>query len=165
MASAAIWATAAAHRITASETTGVGSIGTVLVVQDTSERFATEGVKVHVISTGPNKGAGAPGAEITDDQLEALRTRVDDLNKHFLSAVRDGRKLRGERLQAVTDGRVWIAERAQALGLVDAVSSMDDALQDFRNSLERAAKRRTSRTRAFAARTALTEAELRARGH
>lgn len=157
MASAALWATAAAHRITASPTTEIGSVGTVLVVQDRSEKFATEGVKVHVISTGPNKGAGAPGAEVTDAQLEALTQRVVDLNAHFLAALSEGRRLKGAKLDAVTDGRVWIAERAQGLGLIDAVASMDEALGSFRRSLARASRQRSTRA-------ALTDARLRASG-
>lgn len=164
MASAAVWATAAAHRITASATTEIGSVGTVLVVQDTSEKYATEGVKVHVISTGPNKGAGAPGSELTPEHLEALTERVRNLNEHFLAALSEGRKLRGARLDAVTDGRVWIAEQARGLGLIDAVSSMDEALLHFRRSLAQAAGKRRSASAAARARMALVDAELRAEG-
>lgn len=147
IASAALWAGVAAERITASRTTEIGSIGTMLVIEDLSRAAEESGVEVIVISTGAMKGAGAPGTEITSEQREMFQQRVDNLNTHFLSAVSDGRRLRGDRLEAVSDGRVFIAEQARELGLIDDIMSGDDALASFRRSLR---QRAASRSRAAA---------------
>jgi signal peptide peptidase SppA len=128
-ASAAYWVASQARRVTAAPTAEVGSIGTVAVVADTSGAAALEGVKVHVIATGPFKGAGFDGAPITDDQLATIRDRVVALNEHFLAAVAGGRKVSPEKVRNDwADGRVWIAGTAKSMGLVDGVERFDAAL-------------------------------------
>lgn len=130
-ASAAYWAASQAARITVNPTGQVGSIGTVAVLFDESERFEAAGVKTHVVSTGAIKGAGAPGAPITAEQLEHVRELVEDLNGHFLAAVGKGRKLGAKKLRAVSDGRTFIGRKALEAGLVDAVGSVDDAIREL----------------------------------
>ena len=103
----------------------VGSLGVVTQVVDTSGAMDKAGVKVHVISTGPYKGAGADGAPVTDEQLADMQGRVDDLNELFIAAVRDGRGMDEKELRTLFDGRVHISEKAQRLGLIDAVQSFD----------------------------------------
>lgn len=63
-ASAAYWVAAQADAIYANETAFVGSIGTYCVVQDLSRMAANVGIEVHVLSTGPFKGAGYPGTAV-----------------------------------------------------------------------------------------------------
>lgn len=157
LASAAVWISAAAERITASPTTEVGSVGTLLVVEDRSAQAEKEGVVVHVISTGAFKGAGVEGSAVTEEHLAFFRERVAALNEHFLQALREGRKLTGTRLEAVSDGRVHIADRAQQLGLIDAVKPLDEAVASFRRSLDqrRASQGRKARVAALGLEAAL----------
>lgn len=124
-ASAAYWVASQARRVTANTTGRVGSIGTLLVLDDTSGMYAARGIKVHVISTGKFKGAGTEGAPITDEQVEMFREGVNDLNEHFILGVAMGRGMSAEKVRAIADGRVHIAEKAKQLGLIDAVESLD----------------------------------------
>jgi len=149
-ASAAFWVASQARRITANRTAEVGSIGTVAVVEDFSALFEKEGIKVHVISTGDMKGAFAFGTEVTEEMLDMIKEQVSDLNDHFQEAVAKGRKLNTEQLASVSDGRVFIAEKAQALGLIDSISTLDDAVAEmssFTSDKEKATAR-TNRMRA-----------------
>lgn len=130
-ASAAYWVASQADSIAANPTSEIGSIGTMAVVEDTSGRMDRLGVKVHVLSTGPYKGAGADGAPISEATLAYLHERVQDLNGHFLRAVQQGRRLSGEALVAVSDGRVHIAEKARAFRLIDRVQSLEDTLDQL----------------------------------
>ncbi len=129
-ASAGFWAASQARRITANRSALVGSLGTYGVIEDTSEQAKAEGVKVHVISTGPQKGAFVDGAPVTTAQLAAYQTLIDDLNGLFMQAVQAGRKMSPEQTAALFDGRVHIAEKAMGLGLIDAVQSFDQSLAD-----------------------------------
>lgn len=158
IASAAFWVASSASKITAGRTTFVGSIGVLMAVQDLSERAANEGIAVHVISTGPMKGAGVPGSEITDEQLKMFQSDVDAIGREFFSAVREGRRMGAKRFEAVSDGRVFAAEEAHGLGLIDGVMSGDEALMQFRKSLQSRAGR--GRTRAQLSESRLTLAEL-----
>lgn len=133
--SAAYWVGSQARHIAAGPTALVGSIGTVAVVEDSSGAMDRAGIKVHVVSTGKHKGAFADGAPITDEQLEALQVEVDDLNDHFLAGVAEGRHMTIEQVQGVADGRVHIASKAKDLGLIDAVQSLDQTLQDISQEL------------------------------
>lgn len=130
-ASAAYWVASQARRITANAPAEVGSIGAVAVLVDSSEAAANVGIKVHVISTGEFKAAGAPGTKITDAQLAMFQERIDDAFEFFLVGVERGRGLTGRDLAAVATGRVWVAEKALRLGLIDSVMSWDEAVQQF----------------------------------
>jgi signal peptide peptidase SppA len=126
-ASAAYWVASQAQRITANATAMVGSIGTYAVVHDMSGMAEMEGIKVHVISTGEFKGMGIPGTVVTDKQLAYMQERIDGLNEHFLKGVTTGRGMPRSQLNDIADGRVFIALKAMGLGLIDAVSSFDQA--------------------------------------
>ena len=126
-ASAAYWVASQANRITANATGEIGSIGTVAVVEDTSEAAEMAGVKVHVISTGAYKGAFVDGAPVTDEHLEYLRERVESLNSYFQAAVKAGRGFDAAALGAVSDGRVFGAKEARRLGLIDGIETQEDA--------------------------------------
>jgi signal peptide peptidase SppA len=138
-ASAALWVASQASRISANSTASVGSIGVFAVLYDESERMDAEGVKVHVISTGEHKGAGAPGAPITDAQLADFQAHVDGINNHFRAAMTTGRA-HDDRfdIDAVSDGRTFLASDARALGIIDAVNSADGAMRALISSVNRA---------------------------
>ena len=128
VASAAVWASMGADHISVNPTALFGSIGTLLVVTDTSAAFEQRGVKVHVISTGPFKGAGTPGAPISQEQLDKFQSLVTSLNGHFVNAVQAGRSLSGDQVQQVATGELFSADQAKSLGLVDSIGTFEDAL-------------------------------------
>lgn len=156
MHSAALWAGVQAQRVTASPMTEIGSIGTVASVADTSGAAEQQGVKVHVVSTGPLKGAFTPGTEITDEQIDYLQKRVDEMNQFFLEAVKNGRGMPIAKVRELATGEDWMAAEAKEHGLIDAVMSRDDAVTMFRRELRSrdAASRASSDARLRAAKIA-----------
>lgn len=130
-ASAAYWIASQARQIFANEMAMVGSIGTVAVLEDLSKAAEMKGIKVHVVSTGEFKGAGVPGAPITDAQIAHVQERVDDLNEHFLKAIKTGRNMGIDAVRKLADGKVHIAAKAQAMGLIDGVQSIDKTLRQL----------------------------------
>ena len=130
-ASAAYWIASQTSRITTNATGMVGSIGTFAVITDSSGAADQLGFKVHVVRAGDFKGAGTPGTEITKEQLAEFQRNVDALNEHFLAAVASGRKMSAKQIKEMADGRVHVGTEALSLGLVDAVSSFDEALSEL----------------------------------
>ena len=124
-ASAAYWVASQATTISVNRTGEVGSIGVMTALVDTSEAMAAAGVRVIPITTGPLKGTGMPGVEITDEQVAAVQARVDAVHEHFLAAVMQGRGLSREQAEAVATGGTFGAEEAVRLGLVDAIRNLD----------------------------------------
>lgn len=145
-ASAAFWVASQATQVFAQPTAVVGSIGTYGVVWDQSAQAAKEGIKVHVVRAGAMKGAGTPGTEITPEQLAEIQKEVNTLNEFFIAGVAGGRKLSTERARELATGQVWIGQEAVDAGLIDGVSSFDQALATARA----ASKQRKGKTMAAA---------------
>jgi len=144
-ASAAYWTLSQTRRLSANQSALVGSLGTYAVVYDTSESAKMEGVKVHVLSTGPQKGAFVEGAEVKPEQLAEAQRTVDALNGLFKAGVMGGRKMPQATADQLFDGRVHIASEAKTLGLVDAVQSFEQTIAQI--AAECAPKRDTSNQR------------------
>lgn len=131
-ASAGFWAIANADRIVANTPiANVGSIGVFMLVQDSSKMAEDVGIKVHILKTGEFKGAGAPGIEITEAQLEYIQQRVDRTFEEFLSVVQNGRGIERSALMEIADGRVFPADEAVRLGLIDEVKSLDELVEEL----------------------------------
>lgn len=139
-ASAAYWVASQAERVTANKYAGaIGSLGVVAVLEDTSAAMDAEGVKVHVVSTGPRKGAGMPGVPVTEDDLAEVRGMVESANEHFVAAVRAGREFSAKEAEAVWTGEVWGAKGAMDRGLIDGIGTFDQAVERLAGPLRKRA--------------------------
>ena len=129
-ASAAYWIASQANYIYANQTAEVGSIGAYTVYLDSSERAKQEGLKFHIFRSGPNKGTGQPGVKITAENQATIQTIVDDYYEIFINAVLRGRAgaIDKEALREAADGRTFIAADAVELGLVDAISTIENVM-------------------------------------
>lgn len=133
-ASAAYWAASQCSKIYANANAVVGCIGTMAVLQDTSRAYEQQGIKVLVVTSDvPDgdtmKGAGVDGTAITDDQLADCKRQINEQNDLFVADVATGRSMTPDRVRGLADGRVHVGAKAQALGLVDEISSFDAAMQ------------------------------------
>jgi len=129
--SAAYWVASQARKVYGNSSAVVGSIGTFAVVWDTSGMYEQAGVKVHVISSAPMKGAGTDGAPVTDEHLAEFQRHIGDVNDLFVSAVSKGRRISPSKARDLADGRVHVGTKAQALGLVDVIASLETAIRDL----------------------------------
>jgi signal peptide peptidase SppA len=141
-ASAAYWLASAATKITSNRTGQVGSLGVLTAVEDWSENYAKQGIKVHVIATSPNKGAGIEGTPIPAALLDEMREAVEYLGGIFMAAVRDGRSMTDDQVKALFTGRTWMAHRAREVGLIDGVGSLTEALVSLRTATKASRARR-----------------------
>lgn len=119
MASAAYWLASGADRIEVTPTAAVGSIGVISVIADSSEAAAQEGVKIHAVTSGPLKGLGVPGTEVTPDHLAEVQRIVDQTAAMFVADISEAR---GFDAQSVATGQVWLGAEAVEKGLADFVS-------------------------------------------
>jgi signal peptide peptidase SppA len=127
-ASAAYWVASQSDHVSMNRAGFAGSIGVYSTIYDTSGAAEMEGIKVHVLSTGPLKGAGEPGTVVTEEQLANWQKIVDAHFSHFETAVRGGRKMTQAGFKKVSDGNVFDAKDSLASGLIDEVASFDRAL-------------------------------------
>lgn len=132
MASAAYWIASGASKITATRAASVGSIGVYAVLDDMHRRYEAAGVHSTLIASGPRKGAGTPGTDVTEEHRASLRETVQAYAELFFADVGAARGLHGEDLDRVTTGQTWIGEQALSLGLVDALGTREVVLAELR---------------------------------
>lgn len=146
-ASGAYFLACGATRIVAFPGAVVGSIGVISVRPVAVEALRRIGANLLVTKTGPFKDLGAPWREPTDEDRAKEQELVDRVFQRFRGAVREARKLDGERLAAVTTGEIWLGDQAVDLGLVDSLCETQDAAVDLAQELASLPHRRVIRLR------------------
>lgn len=159
IASAGYWAGSQARKVYANNGTAqIGSIGTYMGTYDLSEKAKKDGIRAIVIKSGQLKGAGFPGAEVTDDQIQAWQDIVDKTQAQFSADVSKARRLSLSRVNELATGQTYMADDALSFGLIDAIGSFNEMLADLRGAI--AGKVR--RGNAMAGTTAATLDEIQA---
>ena len=126
-ASAALQAISHATRIEAGRMDMIGSIGTRLMLLDSSEFFEKQGLKTIAIDTGEFKSAGADGLEITEEQIAHFQHIVDGFFNDFIKSISKGRGMTEAKVREIADGRMFFAEEAKANGLIDTIRKVDSS--------------------------------------
>ncbi len=126
-ASAAYWIISGASKIIASsDLDRIGSIGTMLMVEDLKPALEAEGIKFHEVYASLSVDKNKDFNQVLDGNYEAYQKNVlDVINTKFLSSVKTNRS-------AVEDstltGKIYFAPQAIALGLIDEIGSLDYAI-------------------------------------
>jgi signal peptide peptidase SppA len=140
-ASAGYYVASQANRIFAGRMDLVGSLGSKMVLVDTSLAATQQGIRVIPVDTGDFKSAGEPGTEITPAQVQQFQRLVDQFGQDFKKMIRRGRKgMSHAEIDAVFDGRIWTAADALDLGLIDGIATLDETInreQPSRNGTSR----------------------------
>ena len=127
-ASGGYYAALAADQIFAHPTTITGSIGVIMVTVNAQGLLEKIGVAPLAIKSGPIKDAGSPFRALTDEERAVFQAVIDDMYGRFVRLVVQSRKIPEERVRSFADGRIYTADQARALGLVDRIGYLDDAV-------------------------------------
>jgi len=115
-------------KIYATKSAQLGSIGTLLRVEDWSENYKQAGIEVVAASTGPMKAFGQHGLPITAEQRAFMQERVAIDQAGFVRSL-TARGLSAEQQAVVSDGRYWSAPEALQLGLIDGIKSVTEVIE------------------------------------
>jgi protease IV len=121
----------------------VGSIGTMMGFEDVTEMYAKAGIRTELFTSSELKGAGTPGTSLSDAQRDEMQRYVDGHAELFTRAVAEGRGVDAATAQAWSDAAMHRAEAALAMGLIDQIGTIEDAI-----ALASAPRSDTSQTRA-----------------
>jgi len=137
MASAGLWVGLQTRKVYANTPNAViGSMGVFIGLYDLSGMAAQKGIKPIVIKTGELKGAGFPGAEVSQKQLDMWQNLADETLGQFKAAVTaNGRKFTEGQMAEILRAGVYSAQQAIGLGLIDGVRSYDDAVSELRSMI------------------------------
>lgn len=128
-ASAAYDISSGATEIWADADSLTGSIGVIFEHVDVSQALENEGVKVTAVTYGKYKAEIAPYAPLADEALDYLQGMANQFGEMFVSRVAKNRGLTDAKVRSTFgQGRVFTAKDALAIGMVDRVGTLEQAV-------------------------------------
>lgn len=131
-ASGGYWIASATDKITAVDTSTVGSIGVVTTIVDRKEQNEKRGVRVFdiVASQSPRKRTDLT----TEEGRSELQSILDGMADIFINSVADGRNTDYENvLNNFGRGGMKLANEAMRIGMIDRIVSTRDFLKELSN--------------------------------
>jgi len=127
-ASGGYYTAVAADQIFANPGTLTGSIGVIMQLANLDVLLKKVGVDYVVVKAGQFKDIGNVSRPMTPEERRVLQTLLDDVHAQFIDAVAAGRKLERERVAQFSDGRIFSGVQAKALGMVDELGGLEEAV-------------------------------------
>jgi protease-4 len=116
--------------IFAHPTTITGSIGVVFMRPNVTGLIDKLGFTMDVNKSGKNKDMGSPFRRPTAEETQMLQDLTDGLADQFLKLVAKHRGLEETLLSTISTARVYLPDEAKALGLIDKIGYLDDAVAE-----------------------------------
>jgi protease-4 len=128
-ASGGYWISTSSDEIWASPNTITGSIG-IFGMFPTVQKPLAKYLGTHVDGVGTTwlSGALRPDRELKPEVGELIQAVIDRGYQDFLERVGEARKMTTEQVDKIARGRVWSGEDAKAIGLVDQLGNLEDAI-------------------------------------
>jgi protease-4 len=127
-ASGGYWISTASDEIWASPTTITGSIG-IFGMFPTFEKPLAKHIGIHTDGVGTTPFAGLTPQRSLDPAVgRMIQSTIEHGYREFLERVATARGMTTEQVDAVAQGRVWSGEDAHAVGLVDKLGGLQDAI-------------------------------------
>ena len=118
------------NKIVAQPNTITGSIGVFALLFNTQDLFKEKlGVTFDRVLTNPHADFPSGTRALSDFDRKVMQTSVDRIYASFTKKVADGRKLSVDSVKAIAGGRVWTGTQGKAIGLVDQLGGLDDAIK------------------------------------
>ena len=127
-ASGGYWLAACTDKIYANSSTITGSIGVYMPYSNWEELYRKIGIKQEKIKSGEFKDIMSSDRPMTDKEREIIQGIVNDTYDGFVQTVAEGRKMDINKVKTLADGRIYTGNQAKALGLVDDLGNMYDAI-------------------------------------
>ncbi len=118
-----------ADTIVAQPNTITGSIGVFGLLFNTTGLMKKIGVNVSHVNTNAYSDLANPSRKMTDYERNIIQKGVEDVYGTFIKHVAEGRGMTTAQIDSIGQGRVWSGADAQAIGLVDVMGGLDDALE------------------------------------
>ncbi len=115
-------------KIFAEPTTITGSIGVFGTIPNVSELAKNIGVNAEQVGTNKNSVDYSFFEPMTDSFRSVVQESIEETYDTFLDRVSKGRNMSVEQVNEIAQGRVWSGVDAQAIGLVDELGTLDDAI-------------------------------------
>lgn len=148
-ASGGVWSMVAADQILAAPGSIIGSIG---VIGPTLVYFNNPvavdggllgggvttqgGIQQFVISAGKGKDLGNPFRQPTEEELQSLRTNIDNEYDNFVTHIVETREITEQTLRQEIGAYIFGTEQAEQYNLIDGTSGRPEAIAALATTLE-----------------------------
>jgi protease-4 len=129
-ASGGYYVAVAAEKIYVDKASIVGSIGVRMGGFGFVDAMDKVGVERRLLTAGEHKGFLDPFQPAREDDIQHVKTLLNDIHQQFISTVREGRGERLHETPALFSGLIWTGEEALDLGLVDGLASTGTVARD-----------------------------------
>lgn len=117
-------------KIVAHPTAVTGGIGVMSVRFNVQRLLEKIGIEADVIRSGERKDFGFPFRSLSPGEREMLQGIINSNYERFVGLVAERRKGIGlEQVRKIADGRIFTSQEAKALGLIDGVGYLDEAIE------------------------------------
>ena len=127
-ASAAYLISSPATKIMATESSLVGSIGTIIVVPNYEGLFGKIGIDYTIISQGKFKDMGDPSRALTEEEKEILTKQSKEVYDQFIDDVAEARGLKRSKVKKLATGQAFLGSEGIENGLIDEIGNYQDAI-------------------------------------
>jgi len=114
--------------IMAHPTSITGSVGVIFLHPRFYELMDKIGVGVAASTSGENKDMGSPFRKATDAEDAIFQSLTDSLGRRFVDLVIAHRHLKPDAVADVSTARIYLASEALALGLIDEIGYINNAV-------------------------------------
>ena len=128
-ASGGYYVAMAADKVMVHPSSVTGSLGVIMMTVNARGLLEKIGLEANTITSGPRKDMGSPFRTMTDEERGIFHSVIMSFYERFLNVIHEGRKnLSPETIRKFADGRIYSGEQATAIGLVDGIGYLDDAI-------------------------------------
>lgn len=118
------------NKIVAQPNTITGSIGVFSLLFNTETFFKDKlGITYDRVKTNENADFPTGTHEMTPFQKQTMQRATERIYAQFTGKAAAGRKLPVDSIRAIAGGRVWTGSQGKAIGLVDKLGGLDDAIE------------------------------------
>ena len=126
-ASGGYWISAPADKIYAAPSTITGSIGIFGMMMTFEKSLSKMGIHTDGVGTTDIAGFG-PTQALTPGMASLFQLSINRGYQEFIQLVATNRNMTLAEVDAIAQGRVWSGKKAKALGLVDELGNLTDAV-------------------------------------
>ena len=128
-ASGGYWISNSCDKIYCDASTLTGSIGVFSMIPDFS-KVMKDVAHVNLVTVSSNKHSDMYTLTRPFDEAELayMQASVENIYERFVNTVAEGRELEPEFVDSIAQGRVWAGTDALAIGLVDEIGTLEDAV-------------------------------------
>jgi len=114
--------------IMAHPTTITGSVGVIFMRPGVSGFMDKYGFTMTINKSGKQKDMGSPFRAPTEEDDAIFQQLIDQMAARFYGLVQKHRQLTPEQMEKVKTARIFMADEAKAIGLVDDIGYLKDAV-------------------------------------